>query len=139
MLPLFSKVNPMRWLGTSPGEILRFLGGGLSTSALYFGLMFVFVDLVRIKPILAVNLIAPCLYLYGYLVNKLLVFRNYEVKHLRQGSKFLITQVALAGLVNVLMYVGVNLIGLHYMIVTVVSAGLVAALNFTIMKLAVFV
>ena len=58
--------------------------------------------------------------------------------HVIKVSKFVILQLTLLVLANLLMYVSVDLLGIHYMAAVVAVSILAAVINFTVMRLAVF-
>jgi len=120
------------------GQILRFGLGGLSTAVLCWGLLALLVEVLHVHYLLSANVAGGAAYLYAYMVNKYFVFRNYDRKHVRQGGRFVASQLLLWVLANVGMYAGVDVFGLHYMAATVIIAGFAAGLNFLLMKLIVF-
>ena len=129
--------NDSRWPALKR-QIVRFGVGGLTTTALCWGLLVFFVEKLHVHYLLSANLAGGIAYAYAYLINKYFVFNNYERKHVRQAGKFAAVQSVLWVLANAGMYAGVDVFGLHYLAATVIIAGLAAALNFLMMKLVVF-
>lgn len=77
--------------------------------------------------------------LISYILNKYYVFENYEKKHFYQGAKFIALQVFLWVLANVILYIAVDIFGLHYFIVIIFREFFLFVLKFILMNIVVFV
>jgi putative flippase GtrA len=119
-------------------QILRFILGGLSTTVICFGSLLVLVNVFGIHYLVSANLATGIAFFYAYIVQKKFVFQNRENTHITYGMKFIALQVFLLGLGNGFLYTGVDILGFHYFLVTVVMSAFLAFLNFVLMKLLVF-
>lgn len=119
-------------------QLVRFILGGISTTCICWGSIVALVELGKLHYLLANNIGGSIALLYSYLINKYLVFKNRKRVHLKHGSKFVILQLLLIGLSNIILFVGVQCLEIHYFIVVVLMSIFLAALNFSIMKIAVF-
>ena len=78
------------------------------------------------------------MYAYSYVVNKYFVFKDKRKEHVKQGAGFVGMRVLLLVVANLILYVGVDFLGFHYMVVAVYVSVWDAVISFLIMKLYVF-
>ena len=121
------------------GELLRFLLSGVGTMLLCLFSIWIMVSYVGLNRFVSLNLSVAIGYLYAYFINRSFVFRKVERNHLFYGSRFFVLQAILLALNNGIFYVGVSLLGWHYIVVNFVIAVLLTILNFVCMKKSVFV
>jgi len=119
-------------------QIIRYVCAGLTTTVLCWGSLFVFVEVIHLHYMVAANLSGGMAYVYSYIINKYIVFKNYKREHIKQGIAFVIVQFVIWVCANVGLYLGVTVIGLHYFLMVIVIAVFAALLNFILMKLFVF-
>ncbi len=120
------------------GEAMRFVLGSLSTTVVCWGSLICLVEIFHVHYLVSANFSTFIAYHYSFFLNKYFVFKQVETKYIKQGIKFLMSQIFLLFLGNIMLYTGVDLLHLNYLLVTVVMAGFLACLNFTLMKISVF-
>lgn len=86
----------------------------------------------------AINLGVGVAYFYSYFINKTFVFSDFNGGHVIKGSKFLLLQLSLLLTTNIITYIFVSQLNVHYMIVTVLMSVVNAALSFFIMRTSIF-
>lgn len=121
------------------GQMLRFLFTGSTTLAICLASMWFFVEIAGITEMISVNLTAAVGTLCSYLLNKNVVFRKDDRRHVLYGSRFIVLQAVLLLINNALFYAGLQWGGWHYLKVSCVNAVVMSGLNFVLMKLLVFV
>lgn len=121
------------------GELLRFLFSGLVTLTICLTSMWLFVGVAGINEMISVNLSAGVGYICSYLINKNVVFRKKDRRHLVYGSRFVFLQAVLLLVNNAVFYAGLHWGGWHYLVVSCVNAVLMSGLNFILLKLMVFI
>jgi len=95
------------------------------------------IELGSIHYLVSANIAALVAWGFAYLVHRGFVFRA-QVSHARSGPRFIALQLGLLGLANVLLYMGVGVMGIHYFLAVVAVSVITAVLNYTLMKLVVF-
>ncbi|NRB37881.1 MAG: GtrA family protein [Pseudomonadales bacterium] len=118
--------------------LLRYIVGGLSTTVICWGSMYYFIEYQGIHYIISNNLSVALAYCYSFFINKILVFKDDTGDHVVKGSSFLALQLSLLAGSNLLLYIGVDMLGLHYFIMVLFSAVLAAIINFLIMHHFIF-
>ncbi|MFC1606596.1 radical SAM protein [Candidatus Latescibacterota bacterium] len=119
-------------------EIIRYGAAGASTTIVCWGTLLIMAELFGIHYLISVNASAFMAYLYSYIINKRFVFMNRSKKHIKHGSKFIILQALLLLIANIMIYTGVDLIGIHYFPSVVFVAVVITVLNYVLMKFMVF-
>jgi putative flippase GtrA len=121
------------------GEMLRFLFSGLMTLVICLTSMWLFVGVAGINEMISVNLSAAVGYVCSYILNKNVVFRKTDRRHLVYGSRFIFLQAVLLIINNAVFYAGLHWAGWHYLVVSCVNAVLMSGFNFVLLKLMVFI
>ena len=119
-------------------QIKRYVLGGATSAVLCFGSLAFFKEVCGINYLVSANLSGGLTYVYSYVVNKYLVFRNRKNTHVRHGAKFIALQAFLWVLSNAILVYGVEFFKIHYLLMVIAIAGLNAFLNFISMKFFVF-
>lgn len=117
---------------------IRFILGGLSTTALLYIALIIQVEVFGIHYLIAVNVAMVFARFYSYCINKYLVFRNNENSHLKQGSRFIALQVGMTIATNTMLIIYVELLGLHYILATLINGVIFAIINYLILSRVVF-
>ncbi len=119
-------------------EGLRFLIAGITTTAVCWGSLVAFVELLNLHYLISANLATLCAWVYAYFVNRFFVFRNHKQKHIGQVVKFIVLQALLLGWTNLVLYLLVGRFGIHYLIIVIGNAVLLVVVNFLCQKIFVF-
>ena len=119
-------------------QTLRYLIGGSTTAILNWLLIYIFVEYANIHYMISMNLAVVVIYLYSFIVNKFFVFRNRTETHVKQGSYFVIMRVVLLVVANLLMFIGVDWLGIPYLITNIMVSVWDATASFLIMKFFIF-
>ncbi|MFA0730411.1 GtrA family protein, partial [Vibrio sp. 10N.222.48.A4] len=78
------------------------------------------------------------IYLYSYFINKYFVFNNYEKKHVRHGVGFIVMRLVLLLTINIIVYLGVDVLGFNYLVFIMATMIGEAVVSFLIMKFFLF-
>lgn len=119
-------------------QVTRYVLGGITTTALTWTSIWLFVEYFSIHYMVAINLGAGVAYSYSYFINKTFVFSDSNGGHLIKGSKFLLLQFFLVLTTNIIVYIFVSRLNAHYMIVMVSLSVVNAAFSFFIMRTSIF-
>ena len=66
------------------------------------------------------------------------MFKNTEQKHVIQGSSFIITQIIFLIMANIIIFILIDLLKIPFPVAFIILAAIMAAINFTTMKLLIF-
>lgn len=119
-------------------EIFKYIVGGLSTTVICWTTVFGLVEIFEIHYLLSVNIATVFVYLYSYMINKVFVFGDRGGQHVVKGSKFILLQVTLLALTNLLMFMSVSIYDIDYRVGVVVTSILNAVISYISMKSAIF-
>lgn len=119
-------------------EIFKYIVGGLSTTVICWTTVFGLVEIFEIHYLLSVNIATGFVYLYSYMINKVFVFGDRGGQHVVKGSKFILLQVTLLALTNLLMFMSVSIYDIDYRVGVVVTSILNAVISYMCMKSAIF-
>ena len=119
-------------------EIFKYIVGGLSTTVICWTTVFGLVEIFEIHYLLSVNIATGFVYLYSYMINKVFVFGDRGGQHVVKGSKFILLQVTLLALTNLLMFMSVSIYDIDYRVGVVVTSVLNAVISYISMKSAIF-
>ena len=119
-------------------EIFKYIVGGLSTTVICWTTVFGLVEIFEIHYLLSVNIATGFVYLYSYMINKVFVFGDRGGQHVVKGSKFILLQVTLLALTNLLMFMSVSICDIDYRVGVVVTSILNAVISYICMKSAIF-
>ncbi len=119
-------------------EIFKYIVGGLSTAVICWTTVFGLVEIFEIHYLLSVNIATGFVYLYSYMINKVFVFGDRGGQHVVKGSKFILLQVTLLALTNLLMFMSVSIYDIDYRVGVVVTSILNAVISYISMKSAIF-
>lgn len=119
-------------------EIFKYIVGGLSTTVICWTTVFGLVEIFEIHYLLSVNIATGFVYLYSYMINKVFVFGDRGGQHVVKGSKFILLQVTLLALTNLLMFMSVSIYDIDYRVGVVVTSVLNAVISYICMKSAIF-
>lgn len=119
-------------------EIFKYIVGGLSTTVICWTTVFGLVEIFEIHYLLSVNIATGFVYLYSYMINKVFVFGDRGGQHVVKGSKFILLQVTLLALTNLLMFMSVSIYDIDYRVGVVVTSVLNAVISYICMKIAIF-
>ena len=119
-------------------EIFKYIVGGLSTTVICWTTVFGLVEIFEIHYLLSVNIATGFVYLYSYMINKVFVFGDRGGQHVVKGSKFILLQVTLLALTNLLMFMSVSIYDIDYRVGVVVTYILNAVISYICMKSAIF-
>ena len=119
-------------------EIFKYIVGGLSTTVICWTTVFGLVEIFEIHYLLSVNIATGFVYLYSYMINKVFVFGDRGGHHVVKGSKFILLQVTLLALTNLLMFMSVSIYDIDYRAGVVVTSILNAVISYICMKSAIF-
>jgi|TARA_B110000977_G_scaffold101449_1_gene132933 putative flippase GtrA len=119
-------------------EIFKYIVGGLSTTVICWTTVFGLVEIFEIHYLLSVNIATGFVYLYSYMINKVFVFGDRGGQHVVKGSKFILLQVTLLALTNLLMFMSVSIYDIDYRVGVVVTSILNAVISYICMKSAIF-
>lgn len=119
-------------------EGLRFAVAGITTTAVCWGSVIAFVELLNLHYLISNNLATLIAWVYAYFINKFFVFRNHKQKHIENVAKFIVLQALLLGWTNLILYLLVGRLGMHYVIIVIGNAVLLVLINFLCQKIFVF-
>ena len=119
-------------------EIFKYIVGGLSTTVICWTTVFGLVEIFEIHYLLSVNIATGFVYLYSYMINKVFVFGDRGGQHVVKGSKFILLQVTLLALTNLLMFMSVSIYDIDYRVGVIVTSILNAVISYICMKSAIF-
>lgn len=117
---------------------IRFIAGGITSMIVCYGTLIFLVEVTGAHYVLAANLATAFTYLYAYVINKHLVFRDPSKQHGRQGGRFLALQLVLIAIANAFLVVGVEVLHLHYFLTVALVAPILTFLNYQGQKIIVF-
>jgi len=118
-------------------EGLRYVLAGLATMVVCWGTYVGLIELANVHYLISANIATLVAWGFAYLVHRRFVFRS-QTSHLRSGSRFVILQLSLLVFANLVLYLEVSILQIHYFVSVVLMSIVVAALNFVLMKLLVF-
>ena len=104
----------------------------------YWISILVFVEQFSIHYVIAINLSTGVTYFYSYFINKTFVFFDFDGGHLLKGSKFLLLQLSLIVSTNIIVFICVSVLHLHYMLVIISMSVINAAISFLVMRSSIF-
>lgn len=119
-------------------QMVRYFLCGCSTTVLCWGTLLLMTEVGKINYMISANSAALLGYIYSYLINKYMVFKNYERAHVKQGIRFIVLQVGLWIVSNGLLYSGVEFLHIHYFIMIIIISAINVVLNFVAMKTFIF-
>ena len=119
-------------------EIFKYIVGGLSTTVICWTTVFGLVEIFEIHYLLSVNIATGFVYLYSYMINKVFVFGDRGGQHVVKRSKFILLQVTLLALTNLLMFMSVSIYDIDYRVGVVVTSIFNAVISYISMKSAIF-
>ena len=117
---------------------IKYIIAGFLVTAFNWGSILILVEIVQIHYLISFNLATLMAMLVSYILNKYYVFENYEKKHFSQGAKFIALQVFLWVMANMILYIAVDIFGIHYFIVIIFREFFLFVLKFILMKTVVF-
>jgi len=119
-------------------EGIRYCLTGLTTTLVCWGSVIVFVEIFHIHYLISSNLATLIAWAYSYFVNKFYVFRTGRRKDAVDVVKFVVLQLLLLGWTNIVLYLFVGKLGVHYLGVVIINAVLMVLINFFCQKYYVF-
>jgi len=119
-------------------ETMRFLMGGITTAIVCWGSVVIFVELANLHYIVSSILATFIAWIYSYLINKYFVFKNNESNPIKQHFRFFLLQVILLGLGSLILFFEVHFLKFQYLLAVVLMSGLIAIINYLIMKYFIF-
>jgi putative flippase GtrA len=121
-----------------PKEMGRFIIGGLMSSMVCYGVLYTLVEMLGLHYLIGANIATIVTFIFSYMVNKYVVFKDNSRQHVRQGISFVILQVLLILLANCTLIVGVEIIGLNYFVVVIFLGPTVEIINYLAQKNVIF-
>jgi putative flippase GtrA len=132
------KISPNHSCWKADAQMIRYIIGGSATAALGYGSIFIMVEWCGVNYLISANIAGFVAYLSSYIVNKYFVFKNFEKSHFKYGSRFVILQVCLWVVSNGLLFTGVDIAHIHYLIAAVAVGAISAGINFVFLRIIVF-
>jgi putative flippase GtrA len=120
-------------------EGIRYILAGLTTTLILWTCFLFFVEILQFHYLFSVNIATLIAWIYAYLINKIFVFRNRDKNNIRIGFKFILLQLSFLAWTNIILYVFVDIIGIHYLIISVANAMLLVIINYICQKYLVFI
>ena len=111
------------------GQFLRFTGVGFVSAVGHYGLLIAMVQGARVDAVAASAAGAILGAIINYSLNYRLTFRSSK-RHRESIVKFLVVATVGLALNTWLMWIGVDLLGLHYLLAQVLTTGLVLIWSF---------
>jgi putative flippase GtrA len=99
----------------------------------HYSVLIILVELFDLNPVLATTFGFITGALINYILNYHITFKSKKA-HKEALTKFLLVAVIGAAINSLIMYLGTEIIGLHYMISQILATGLVLILNFIVNK-----
>ena len=118
--------------------IYRYILGGFSTMIVNWGTFFILVEFVKLHYLICLNLATLVAWTYSFIINKFFVFRDLRKSYIFQGGKFLVQQITLLALSNLIMYFQTSILQYNLYISWFIIAAIMALLNYIGMKVIVF-
>ncbi len=119
-------------------EGFRYILVGFTTTIIAWGTVLTLVEIFHIHYIISANVATFIAFIYTYFLNKYFVFKKREKTHLKHGTKFFLSQAFIWGFANITLYIGVDVLGFHYLEITIASTFILPVINFLLMKFMVF-
>ena len=119
-------------------EVFRYILGGLTTMLVCFLAAYFLIKKFEVNYLIANNVATLLAWSYSYIINKYFVFKNTEQKHVIQGSSFIITQIIFLIMANIIIFILIDLLKIPFPVAFIILAAIMAAINFTTMKLLIF-
>lgn len=119
-------------------ERKRYIITGLLVTIFNWSLILFLVEIVHLHYLIGFNIATVAATLMSYYLSKYHVFMNYEKEHVKHGIKFIALQAFLWGLANIILFLAVDLIGIHYFVVVIFRAFFLFVLKYYLMKVVVF-
>jgi putative flippase GtrA len=119
-------------------EMGRFIIGGLMSLLVCYALLYTLVEILGLHYLIGANLASVVTFVFSYVMNKYVVFRDHSRQHAKQGIRFAMLQVLLILLANGVLIVGVEIIGLNYFIIVILLGPTVAIINYLAQKTMIF-
>lgn len=110
-------------------QFVRFTGVGMVSAIGHYGLLILLVQAARIDAVPASAAGATLGAIINYALNYRFTFRS-DKRHRESVLKFLIVALVGLGLNTLYMWIGVDLLGLHYLLAQVLTTGLVLIWSF---------
>lgn len=110
-------------------QFVRFAGVGSVSAIAHYGLLILLVQLVGVDAVLASAAGALLGAVVNYSLNYRFTFRSSK-QHQESGLKFVVVAVIGLGLNTLFMWIGVNLLAAHYLLVQLITTGLVLIWSF---------
>ncbi len=116
---------------------MRFAAVGIATAALYYGLLVTSVEYFALAPTLASSICYVVAVVFNYLLHYSWTYAA-STSHVRAGGRYL-AMILTGFMVNgMVMHVGVNGLGIHYLLVQTCAVVVIAGMNFLMASLWVF-
>ena len=119
-------------------ESQKYIITGFIVTVFNWGSILIMVERLHLHYLISFNVATFWAMLLSYILNKYYVFENYQKKHFYQGTKFIALQVFLWVLSNIILFLAVNLLGIHYFVVILFHAFFLFVLKYLLMKTVVF-
>ena len=116
-------------------EGFRFGIAGITTTAICWGSYIAFVELLKFHYLISNNLATFIAWTYAYYINKYFVFRNKKRKDINKITKFIALQTLLLGWTNLVLYLLVGRLGMHYLLVVIGNGIFLVLINFLCQKI----
>lgn len=117
-------------------QIIKFGGVGFLCFLIDFGVLCILTELLSIPVLISAALAFTVSVVVNYILSVVFVFevsKNHSKK--RNFILFIVFSVIGLGLTELLMFLGVDVIHIHYMFVKIISTGIVMIYNFITRKL----
>lgn len=120
----------MMWIHAHKAAFIRYFFTGITGLVIDVGLLYVAKEYFGIRPVLALFGTQAIMIVYIFFMNRHWSFRSTEVSTHRQFSRFLVVLAGNYVVSIVFMYLGHDVLGIHYQIVRIGTVALSVSWNF---------
>ncbi|MDF2523669.1 MAG: GtrA-like protein [Clostridiales bacterium] len=139
---LINKLRENKYLSnfltdTALAQLKRYLITGFSTAGIEIGLLWIFKSLVHLDDIVANSIALTISFWFNFLVNRIWSFKSKDNLK-RQLIIYCCLFLFNLGASDLIMYVLIRMLGLHFLIAKVFAIGAVVSWNFVLYKKVIF-
>lgn len=115
-------------------QFIRYMIGGGSAALIDMVLLYVCTDQLEIYYLYSQTIAFTISFIFAYVFQKFLTFRDHSDKHLKQWWKFLIFALLWLALNLWIMYIGVDYFHMHYLLSAIIAKWIVFFRNYSMNK-----
>lgn len=127
-------LQKLKMLFDPPQRFFRYLICGCGAACINYSCFLLFCRVCKLHFSLSMFLAVAVTWIYSFVVNKFFVFQKKDSKTLRESILFLIQQLVLFSMANVIMWICVSCLKIHEALAWLIMSGTVFLFNYAGMK-----